>query len=280
MKTLFPGAVCALALASASCGGIFPADNHRLAAEPPPLPQSWTETLGAPHWRLEWFDESGRRRQATVAGHGAAEVRLAGNAASPVLAFPFWPEKDIAAGAFRPAGALFPFDVSGGRIVLSWRGGVDATLFMELARAYAEAAPEGSAAVRLPWNFNWPRFRRLFDDEGTNAEVRTDPWLADWGSIADRTVGSGFDRRRLVPRARSPLELPLGSGQWIGSSPFADPILPAEGSGNPVFPVGAAAEAWASAEGVLRTGAGAWIWVPFCDPASPARQSYSGVSRW
>jgi len=198
---------------------------------------------------------------------GSAAIYLPGTMATPVLALPFWPEKGIAPGIFRPAGAIFPFDVSGNRLILSWQGGVDAIFFMELARA--TNSPSGA---RLPWNFNWPRFRRLFDDPALNAEIRADPWLADWPSIATRTVQSGFDRRRLVPEARTNLELPLDPGPWVGSSPFATPLA---FEAKPIFPTRGTADTWVSARGILRANTETWLWREFSPKgyASPHRRS-------
>jgi len=273
-RAAFIAALCAALCApilTVSCEGIFPRSDPAYAVELPSLPRAWTETLGEPRWRVEWFDGEGRKRSAELPGKSRLEISLPGTMATAVLALPFWPEKGIAPGVFRPAGAIFPFDVSGKRLTLSWRGGVDAAFFAELARAAREAEaanggrpPSGSAALRLPWNFDWPRFRALFDENAQgapiNAQVRADPWLADWRGIADRTTQSGFDRRRLVPEARSTLELPLGPGPWVGASPFAAPLV---FEAAPEFPVKASADAWASAEGLLRASAEAWMWREF-----------------
>jgi len=240
-----------------------------LAADPgyvlelPELPYTWESMLGSPRWRVEWFDGEGRRQTAEVSGKARPKISLPGTLANPVLALPFWPEKGIAPGIFRPAGAIFPFDVSGNRLALSWQGGVDAAFFLELARAANGGLPPGgTAALRLPWNFNWPRFRRLFDDPALNEEIRADPWLADWPGIAERTAQSGFDRRRLVPAAAVALEIPLGTGPWVGTSPFAAPLV---FEGRPVFPVRPPTDTWVSAEGFLRVSADAWIWREFPD---------------
>jgi hypothetical protein len=172
------------------------------------------------------------------------------------LALPFWPEKGIRPGVFKPAGAIFPFDVSSKTVTLSWRGGVDAVLFWELASAAATSTTTGRAVDRLPQNFNWPRFRQLFDDPSVNAEFRADPWLADWSGIAEKIVRSGFDKRRLVPETRGTLKVPTGPGPWTGTSPFAAPLFFEDA---PVFPVRPAGDTWVSAEGLLRCNTEAWI---------------------
>ena len=257
MKTFFPALVAYVLLFSISCAEIFPANGPGYVPVPPDPPQAWLALLGSPHWRLEWFDGEGRRRALELSGGDFPAISPPGDLASPVLALPFWPDLGIGPGLFRPAGAIFPFDVSGDRLVLSWSGGVEATFFLELARAAGGLSPDGSAAARLPWNFNWPRFRRLLDDRALNDRIRADPWLADWPGIAERTVQSGFDRRRLVPEPEIPLELPLGPGPWIGASPFAAPLT---FDTAPVFPVRPTTETWASPQGLLRVNTAAWAW--------------------
>jgi hypothetical protein len=119
---------------------------------------------------------------------------------------------------------------------------------------------------RLPWNFDWPRFRLLFEDPSVNAEVRADPWLADWQSIAAKIVQSGFDKRRLIPEPRINLTIPFSNGAnngvsrgpWIGTSPFAAPLLFEAG---PVFPAHPAADTWVSREGILRCNTETWIFI-------------------
>jgi len=246
----------------------------------PVIPQSWEELLGSPCWRIEWVNGEGRKEAMTVQGQGSWNISPLLNRVSAVSAFPFWPEKGLMPGIFKPAGAIFPYDVSGGSLILSWQGGVDAVLYWEMAKSCvggeqeaAQESPErdgseraagsgraaGRAAVtRLPMNFNWPRFRRLFNDPSLNAEVRADPWLADWAGIAAKIVQSGFDKRRLVPEARSVLEVQTGPGPWIGASPFAGPLF---FETVPVFSVRPAMDTWVSKEGLLRCNSETWIFI-------------------
>jgi hypothetical protein len=157
-------------------------------------------------------------------------------------------------GIFRPAGAVFPFDAAGGRMGLSWQGGVDAFFYRALAEA---VAPD--TGVRVPQNFDWPRFRSLFTDPAVSAEVRADPWTADLRDIAARVVQSGFDKRRFKPAAVEELAIPVSRGPWTGTSPFAPPLL--FENDVPVFPVrsGLGSDTWYSAEGVLRCAGTNWI---------------------
>jgi len=236
------------------CGESLVDSRYVLAM--PGLPPAWEALLGSPYWRVEWLNSEGRKETATVRGGGSVALSLPPTWVSPVSAAPFWPDRGLGPGVFRPAGAIFPYDVSGNRLTLSWQGGVDANLYWELIAAYGEA---GQESVRLPWNFNWPRFRLLFKDPTLNAEVRDDPWLADWSGIAAKMVQSGFDKRRLVPEARSAMEIPVSPGPWIGASPFAAPLL---FEAAPSFPVRPTADTWVSAEGILRCNTKAWILLP------------------
>jgi len=254
MKNTFLTFILCAGFVLHGCGGSLV--DSRYVLEMPELPPTWGAILGEPYWQVEWLNEEGRKRTATVRGNGGMVISLPPTWASAVSAAPFWPDRGIGPGIFRPAGAIFPFDVSGKTLVLSWQGGVDANLYWELAAAYDEA---GQESIRLPWNFNWPRFRQLFDDPTLNADVRADPWLADWRGIAVKIVQSGFDKRRLVPEARSDMEIPVHPGPWIGASPFAAPLL---FEAVPVFPVRQTADTWVSAEGILRCNTKTWILLP------------------
>jgi hypothetical protein len=271
MKTYFLALISCMGLLLNNCGEAL--TDSSFALELPVLPQAWEELLGSPRWRIEWVNEEGRKETMLAQGNGDWNISLPQTWVSAVTAFPFWSEKGIGPGIFRPAGAIFPYDASGRNHILSWQGGVDAVLYWELARAYSGAGQEeaeesleraaGSfraAVTRRPMNFNWPRFRRLFDDPSLNAEVLADPWLADWAGIAAKIVKSGFDKRRLVPEARSALEVQVSPGPWIGTSPFAGPLV---FEATPVFSVRPTADTWVSREGILRCNSETWIFIKY-----------------
>ncbi|MDR0475627.1 MAG: hypothetical protein LBH43_18385 [Treponema sp.] len=44
--------------------------------------------------------------------------------------------------------------------------------------------PKKPGTPRIPWYFDWPRFRELMDSSDIPEEVRLDPWTADWKTIA------------------------------------------------------------------------------------------------
>jgi hypothetical protein len=254
MKQRFLLPLLFLVLILADCSSPPRADFYRPSL--PSLPASWGELLGEPEWRLEWIDEEGREKVwEGGARTGFPELSLAQEWSSPILAWPFWPEKGLFPGDMKPAGAIFPWDVSGGRVDLSWLGGVDAFFWRELA---AGGTPQVSGTPRVPWYFDWPRFRELLEDPGTKEAVRLDPWTADWKLIAKNTLESGFSRSRLSPHSPAELTVPGLGGLWIGSSPFAPP-LDFPPAGPLALPVGEGAETWVSSLGVLRCSKKAWF---------------------
>ena len=220
----------------------------------PELPPYWKEILGEAHWRLEWIDKNGAWQE--WEGREAPEIPLPQEWATAVLAWPFWPAKDLIPGMMRPSGAIFPWDVFGDTLVLSWSGGVDALFWKEMAGAErTSTASEG----RLPWYFDWPRFRELFESENIPENVRLDPWLPDWRTIAQKTVQSGFDRRRIVSRTFTERSIPGFGGLWVGSSPFAPPVFAPE-EGPLLLKTTATPDTWVSAGGILKCSTTGWVW--------------------
>jgi hypothetical protein len=159
----------------------------------------------------------------------------------------------------RPAGALFPWDVSGDSLNLSWKTGIDANFWKELAGK--SDLQKNSGTPRRPWLFDWPRFRELFEEEIVSSEIISDPWLADWEYIAQKTVESGFDRRRIKAQSKTKITVPLHDAIWAGSSPFAELIGVSESA--LVFMAGETPETWVSAVGKLRITKGAWVFIPW-----------------
>ncbi|MDR0553827.1 MAG: hypothetical protein LBG76_03375 [Treponema sp.] len=246
-------------LFAAACEPAIP-PVYRL--DPPVLPSAWEETLGSPHWRIEWLGPDGRILSLEEAALPAIEI--APERANPVLAYPFWPERGIAPGAMRPAGGIFPFDASSSLLRLSWRGGVEGSFFRALNAAHSTGAEDsGISPLRRGECFDWPRFRELLNSDSIPAAIREDPWLADWRSLAERTARSGFDRRRIVIQAREELAIPLpADGPWIGPSPFAAP-LPWEAGNTVIAGVTGAVDTYISPGGILHCTRGAWNWIPF-----------------
>ena len=231
----------------------------------PELPAAWELIPGQPQWKIEWQNPNGRLQTLEIRSGQSPEISLP-SWTSAVLAWPYWPELSIHPGVFKPSGGLFPFDARGTTFSLSWKGGIDAILYRELCVASTGSPAAKTSVPRLPWYFNWPRFRELSADTGVNAEYRADPWLADWPGIAVKIWQSGFDKRRLVPQARQELTVPVAAGPWIGTSPFSAPLF---FEGTPVFQVRSEeaqtgcfpVETWVCARGILRCTAETFIFL-------------------
>jgi hypothetical protein len=218
----------------------------------PEFPPLWKELFGVPKWRLEWIGPGGRKEVREITGNERTEIIIIPEWPSPVLAFPFVPGRGIKPGMLKPAGGIFPFDVLGNTIRLSWQGGVDASFYWELAGAYSITGAE-TGGKRKPQYFDWPRFRELFTDGSLPEDVTKDPWLAGWKSIAQKTIQSGFDRRRIKSGERTDLSVPLDSGPWAGTSPFAAPVE------DGIFSVQKEPDTWYSASSALRCSTDGWM---------------------
>jgi hypothetical protein len=205
------------------------------------------------------MDNDGRWRQEEAgSGLGMVSIESGETWTGAVLAWPHWPGLGCGKGVFRPAGAILPFDCSGDRVTLSWQGGIDAFFYRELARL-------GWGSSRGPDRFDWPRFRDLFS--GGNAassaplpEIRDDPWLVDWTGVAEKTIASGFDRRRLVSAYTGTISVPVpAAGPWAASSPFAKP--PPAGD---LWELKTApwVDTLVSPQGVLKVSRDGFVWLP------------------
>lgn len=241
--------------------------SSRYALELPEIPEPWVSLLGEPHWKVEWLDPEGRMKSKIILPSEAPaksnEIEIPATWTNPVTSWPYWPEYNLIPGFFKPAGALFPFDVSGKSLHLSWKAGPDTVFYWELAFA------NENQASKIPANFDWPRFRELFDSEILSEAVCKDPWLINWNFVAQKTLDSNFDRRRLVPQAAESVNIPAGSGPWYGTSPFAEPLYFAEGEA-PIFPVRPGINVWISAEGILRVSGKTWVFDSSILPRKPS----------
>jgi hypothetical protein len=260
----FRGRIVLLSLLTGGILGIGSCESSILPpsyrAELPPLPPEWEELLGAAHWRLEWIDTQGAIRSLETGGVREMDLDLIETWTNPVLAYPFWPDRNIAPGIFRPAGALYPFDVREGRISLSWQGGVEAWFYHCLREAPARSP--GETGKRRPELFDWPRFRTILENPALDAGAAADLWRPDWREIADKTLQSGFDQKRIKPRAMEELPVTIPwTGLYLGSSPFAAGVY-WEKDKTAVFSVDGAVDTYVCAGGILRCTRGAWIPIP------------------
>jgi hypothetical protein len=259
---IFPFAAGLFTAALSACNPVLPASYPVDLPVPPPL---WTDLLGPPSWRLEWVDGGGELRLRELAPGRGTEIEALQEWASPALAYPCWPDRGIPPGIFRPAGAIFPYDVREGRIRLSWEAGPEARFYWELAAAWTEYAEAGLSPrnTRQGRYFDWPRFRELMRGPDIPEAIRRDPWLADWRSIAVSTVRSGFDRRRIKEPVREDLSITVPQeGPWIGNSPFAEQKNWEAGAGL-ILQVTDSVDTYIAPGGLLRVSKGAWIWLPW-----------------
>jgi hypothetical protein len=255
IKTLLcSGIIAALCLFTACNENAVIRQSYNLTL--PGLPEAWLEVLGEARWHIEWVDEDGSIQSVeNESGSKASVYGIMQEWATPVTAWPYWPEKGIKYGLMKPAGAIFPIDVSGSRIKLSWNAGIDAVFYWELAARGSEK--------RLPHQFNWKRFRELFSSKDLSEEILQDPWLADWEAIAVKTAASGFDRRRISPKKYSTLNLAIpAGGPWIGVSPFMQSNNWLEQE-NVLIKVTDQTGSYLCPTGILRCSSGAWIWITY-----------------
>ena len=218
----------------------------------PQLPEPWVSLLGEPHWRIEWLNPDGKKQITDILPCSSIEIELPVTWTNPVTAWPYWPHCNLYHGLFKPAGALFPFDVTDERLCLSWEAGPDTVFYWELALA------NDQNSSKMPAYFDWPRFRELFNSETLNEAVRNDPWLINWRYVAEKTINSNFDQRRLVPETTKEASIPVPTGLWYGSSPFSDPLYFAEDE-TPAFPIRSGINVWISAEGILKCNGNTWV---------------------
>ena len=226
----------------------------------PQSPELRAELLGECHWRLEYRDTKGNFRQKEVspAGFSGTEIGLLKEWPNAVLAWPYWPEKNLAPGHFYPAGAIFPLDAAGETITLSWEAGAQAFFFRELENA--QELNDGTN--RLPMYFDWMRFRTLLR-EHDNAQLRDDPWLADWKDIAERTVRSGFRQSYVRKETRTGTEIIVPhSGPWLSASPFRPPLFWEIGE-EVTLPLSARPEVYVCPGGKLSISSQMQLWIPF-----------------
>jgi hypothetical protein len=243
--------VFVLALQLVCCRDLSPS---KYVLNLPKPPEIWVSLLGEPCWRVEWFAPNGEKQAVNIQSTGNFEVELPVTWTNPVIAWPYWPVHNLSPGVFMPAGALFPFDIKENTLNLSWEAGPDVVFYMELALACANE----QKSAKIPSNFDWPRFRELFHDETLNKETCEDPWLVNWRSVAEKTVSANFDKRRLVPEKTESMNIPVPTGPWYGTSPFAKPLL-FENDADVAFKLRPGINLWISADGILRVNGKTWV---------------------
>jgi hypothetical protein len=250
--------VLLLALVLTCCTDRFPS---RYILELPEVPYTWVSLLGEPHWRLEWIDPSGHKQIIDYPPDmfSGIEIEIPITWTNPVTAWPHWPSLNLLPGIFKPCGALFPFDANSNRLRLSWEAGPDTVFYWELVNVISAIGYKENE-TKTPANFDWQRFRELFNSEILSEAVLRDPWVVNWRNVAERTIESNFDRRRIVPETAEIKHFPVPAGAWYGTSPFSNLLFFAEGV-LPVFPIRPGLNVWVSEKGILRVNGNTWFFL-------------------
>jgi hypothetical protein len=239
-----------------SCGSPLLPPSYEVAV--PELPSHWREVLGPCRWRVEWIGAGGERETEDYGG-GVLEAELPHAWPNPVLAWPYWPDKGIYPGLFRPAGALYPLDVQGRFLVLSWEAGPEAFFYTALDRASGSA---GTDPQRRPQYFDWPRFRTYLRTASSEL-VLSDPWRVNWKSAAEAALGSGFRTTLIKPESGEEAVLSIpADGPWIGSSPFAGPFSWTKDEAVSLE-LKSEAEIFVSPAGIFAVSSDSRLWSPF-----------------
>jgi hypothetical protein len=183
----------------------------------PRLPDSWRETGADFRFELSYRDDSGKELRLDAAP-GETRAASIGRRAQVFVARPYV-RGFIETGILKPAGAVYPEEVSGRELSLTWEGGPGAETAALLAKA---GYPIGS--------FDWRRFR-------AEALARAgDPWRLDPVSCARSVLEGGFSSSCLSPEPLVPTAVPLPGGGLFpagtilaSGSPFA-PAARCDGS--------------------------------------------------
>jgi len=193
------------ALAVASCSAAEPfglLSIHSIWITTPPLPSA-AAFLGEGSFRISWRGAGGRIEEKEIHAGGSFKILLPRGEAQAILAIPYVGER-----AFKPAGALYPSQIS--------LGGTD------------EAAMD---SLRISFETGWlAALWRMLEDEGYRPELFDfdrleaemekhpgDPWRIAPGGVAGALAAGHFRSSFLDPGKTFEAYLPMTS-PWISES--------------------------------------------------------------
>ncbi len=180
----------------------------------PEIPSDWQTVLGKPVWQVEWIDAKGNWQRIDAEESRIFSLEIYNTGINPVIAYPYWPGRNIYPGFFSPAGALFPLDIRKDTVNLDWHGGADAQFYRFLSSF-------SGGGNRSPEQFDWQRFRSLLRKKIDDPEINANPWNIDWEKAAEKVINSGFRESYIVPRKYSDISVTIPEeGLWISPSPF------------------------------------------------------------
>lgn len=203
MAKLLSPALALLVLILCSCQRFGPQAELQVVIPEPP--DSWARAFADLSYNVTFPDCTGAWQTVAVADVSQPPLiscSKAGN--TPILAYPVAGHSE---GFLRPAGALYPADcVDQGdqvRLVLSWKTGCLALIFMHLAERGFD-----TSLVNAP---------RLASYVGRHA----DPWGLDLDAIAEKLIHGDFSAYDIDLLPSRDVTLKPGAGEWFLESPFS-----------------------------------------------------------
>jgi len=137
---------------------------------------------GSLSWNIKWLSPEGKiesKRLDFTDSIQTIPIEFVRNRATPVLAFlEVNGRQDIL-----PAGSIYPVNISGNSISLSWLNGISAQVLMDLLTKTNQPAEE---AQRFCNYFNWKKFQTEF------AKRVDEPWLIDKEKITEKLCTGSF----------------------------------------------------------------------------------------
>lgn len=192
-----------LAASSCSLNSFF---VHKVLIETPTRPEAWSG-LGPLTYALIWKDQAGAESRAFVEEGAALVVDLARGRPQGILAFPSCEKR-----AFRPAGALYPFDVKASKSGLPSSEADSLRLSFQSGYAASVAACIEEAGYD-PWTYPIEKLKSVPEVKGR------DPWTVQPWKVARALIDGAF-RISLFPAPVTLADLPNDS-IWWAESPFS-----------------------------------------------------------
>lgn len=174
--------------------------SHDILLETPERPTAWSG-LGSLMYEVSWKDERGTERSVILAEGESLIIRLRRGQRQAILALP-----RRGAAVFRPAGALYPFDIEEPNseipslkpdlMRLSYPSGYAVAVANQLAEAGHE-----------PWAYPLEKLAMVPGSLGR------DPWTLQPWQAAQALLDGNF-RTSLFPKPSNALKLPEGELWW------------------------------------------------------------------
>lgn len=206
-----------------TCCVITPAANGELIS----LLRTYTEKKGGSlSWNIKWLSPEGKiesKRLDYTDSIQTIPIEFARNRTTPVLAFLEVNERqDIL-----PAGSIYPVNISGNSISLSWLNGISAQVLMDLLTKTNQPAEDAQHFCNY---FNWQKFQEDF------AKRVDEPWLVDKEKITEKLCTGSFSVSVLKEAKTYKCAIQHDSLEWI-CPPYGDgkPLHPGEEA---FFPLG------------------------------------------